>query len=113
MLQKKDQDIEIAKQANAILINNENEANITDSDTSKDKENNLDNSSDYLQVQAVDNKEDLTPSSDTKNNISFKETNPEQNSDLNDNEDKKDFTIAPLNHSFDNYEDEDLDDVDD
>lgn len=113
LLQKKDQDIEIAKQANAILINNENEANITDSETSKDKENNLDNSSDYLQVQVVDNKEDLTPSSDTKNDTSFKEANPEENSDLNNNEDKKDSTIASLNHSFDNYEDEDLDEVDD
>ncbi|MBQ5500783.1 MAG: hypothetical protein IIT81_01040, partial [Mycoplasmataceae bacterium] len=101
--------IEIAKQANAILINNENEANITDSETSKDKENNLDNSSDHLQVQVVDNKEDSMPSLDTKNNISFKEANPEQNSDLNYNEDKKDSTIASLN----NYEDENLDEVDD
>lgn len=102
VLQKKNQDIEIAKQAN---INN--------SETSKDKENNLNNSFNYLQIQTVDNKENLTPSLDTKNNISFKETNPEENSDLNHNEDKKDLTITSSNHSLDNYEDEDLDEVDD
>lgn len=102
MLQKKNQDIEIAKQAN-----------ITNTETSKDKENNLDNSSDYLKVQEVDNKDDLTPSLDTKNNISFKEANPEQNSDLNHNENKKDLTIGSSNHSSDNYEDDDLDEVDD
>lgn len=102
VLQKKNQDIEIAKQAN---INN--------SETSKNKENNLDNSSDNLQVQTVDNKENLTPSLDTKNNTSLKESNPEQNSDLNHNENKKDLTITSSNHSLDNYEDEDLDEVDD
>ena len=102
LLQKKNQDIETAKQAN-----------ITNNETSKDKENNLDNSSDYQKVQVVNNKEYLTPSLDTKNNISFKEANHEQNSDLNNNEDKKDLTVTSLNNSFDNCEDEDLDEVDD
>ena len=102
LLQKKNQDIEIAKQTN-----------ITNSETSKNKENNLDNSSDYLQVKTVDNKEDLTLSLNTKNNTLFKETNPGQNSNLNHNEDKKDLTITSSNLSLDNYEDEDLDEVDD